>query len=42
MRDLKQAKHKLAYPFLVLTPTNTSGNYSLSVIMKFDKFWCIT
>ena len=42
MRDLKAGKHSLTYPLLVLTPTNTSGNYSLSFFMKFDEFWCIT
>mgnify|MGYP001802818681 CR=1 FL=1 len=36
MRDLKPGKHNLTYPFLVLTPTNTSGNYSLSYFMKFE------
>ena len=38
MRVLKPGKHNLTYPFLVLTPTNTSGNYSLSFFMKFDEF----
>ena len=38
MRDLKAGKHSLTYPLLVLTPTNTSGNYSLSFFMKFDEF----
>ena len=42
MRDLKQGKHNLTHPFSVLTPTNISSNYSLSVSMKFDEFWCIT
>ena len=35
--DLRPGKHNLTYPFLVLTPTNTSGNYSLSFFMKFDE-----
>ena len=36
MRVLKPGKLNLTYPFLVLTPTNTSGNYSLSYFMKFE------
>ena len=41
-RDLKPGKHNLTYPFLVLTPTHSSKNYSLSFSMNFDVFWCIT
>ena len=39
MRVLKPGKHNLTYPFVVLTPTNTSGNYSMSFFMKFDEFY---
>ena len=38
MRDLKPGKHNLTYPFLVLTPANPSGNYSLTFFVKLDEF----
>ena len=41
MRDLKPGMNNLTYPFLALTPTNTSGNYSLRFTMKFGEFWCL-
>ena len=38
MRDLKPGMNNLTYPFLALSPTNTSGNYSLRFTMKFGEF----